>query len=200
MGAHDLCAPSLFMLAPPVPIPPPPPPPTTSWFRRTLLEPVKGWLKQGLTPDQLARTLALGVACGLVPMPGMTTLLATTLAWRLRLNVAAMLLLGHLLTPLQVLLFVPFFRWGARVFHHSAAAALSLAQIKYQFMHPTAAGVDLLWRASLGALLLWAVAMVPLTFLLYRGLRPVLERLLVRLSKRKQESKMASTEGGVTSC
>ncbi len=157
-----------------------------------------GWLKQGLTPDRLALTLALGVACGLVPMPGMTTLLATTLAWRLRLNVAAMLLLGHLLTPLQVLLFVPFFRWGAHLFHHAAAASLSLPQIQHQFLHPTAAGVGLLWRASLGALLIWAVAMVPLIFLLYHGLRPVLERLLTQLSKQKLKSEKPSSGSGVT--
>ena len=50
------------MLAPPVPIPPTTPPPTTSWFCRTLLEPVQRLLKQGLTPEQLALTLALGVA------------------------------------------------------------------------------------------------------------------------------------------
>lgn len=186
------------MLSAPEPVPFIGPPPPTSWFRRTLLEPVKGWLKQGLTPDRLALTLALGVACGLVPMPGMTTLLATTLAWRLRLNVAAMLLLGHVLTPLQVLLFVPFFRWGARLFHHSAAAALTITQIRHQFLHPSAAGGALLWRASLGALLLWAVAMVPLTFLLYRGLRPVLERLLVRLSKPKPAAERPSSEMGVT--
>lgn len=187
------------MLSPPVPNSPGNPPPTTSWFRRTLLEPVQGLLKQGLAPDQLALTLALGVACGLVPMPGMTTLLATTLAWRLRLNVAAMLLLGHLTTPLQLLLFLPFFRWGARLFHHSAAATLSLAQIRHQFLHPTAAGVALLWRASLGAMLIWAGAMVPLTFLLYRGLRPLLERLLARLRKAKPETEKTSSELGVTS-
>lgn len=187
------------MLAPPVPIPPTTPPPTTSWFRRTLLEPVQRLLKQGLTPDQLALTLALGVACGLVPMPGMTTLLATTLAWRLRLNVAAMLLLGHLTTPLQVLLFLPFFRWGARLFHHSAAASLSLVQIQHQFLHPSMDGLALLWRASLGALLIWAVAMIPLTFLLYRGLRPVLERLLTRLRKPNPVTEKPVPEEGVPS-
>ena len=188
------------MLTSPTPVPPPtnrPAPP--SWFRRTLLEPVQRLLKKGLAPDQLALTLALGVACGLVPMPGMTTLLATTLAWRLRLNVAAMLLLGHLTTPLQVLLFLPFFRLGARLFHHSAAASLSLTQIRYQFLHPSAEGLALLWRASLGALLIWAVAMVPLTFLLYRGLRPVLERLTVRLSKTKSAAEKASSEACTTS-
>ena len=87
-------------------------------------------------------------------MPGMTTLLATTPTWRLRLNVAAMLLLGHLTTPLQVLLFLPFFRWGARLFHHLAAASLSLAQIRHQFLHPSVDGLALLWRTSLGALLI----------------------------------------------
>ena len=187
------------MLSSPVPIPPGNPLPTTSWFRRTVIEPVQRLLKQGLAPDQLALTLALGVACGLVPMPGMTTLLATTLAWRLRLNVAAMLLLGHLTTPLQLLLFLPFFRWGARLFHHSAAAALSLAQIRHQFLHPTAAGVALLWRASLGAMLIWAVAMVPLTFLLYRGFRPLLERLSARLGKQGPGAQKDSPELPVTS-
>ena len=186
------------MLIPPVPVPPPTNlPAPTGWFRRTLLEPVQRLLKTGLAPDQLALTLALGVACGLVPMPGMTTLLATTLAWRLRLNVAAMLLLGHLTTPLQVLLFLPFFRGGAHLFHHSEAALLSVAQIRHQFLHPSGQGLALLWRASLGALLIWAVAMVPLTFLLYRGLRPVLERLAARLRKPDPASVEPAAEEGV---
>ncbi|RZK89455.1 MAG: hypothetical protein EOO62_36095 [Hymenobacter sp.] len=40
--------------------------------------------------------------------------------------------------------------------------------------------LHLLWRAELGALMIWAVAAVPVVLLLYVGLRPLFKKFIVR--------------------
>ncbi|WP_073110451.1 DUF2062 domain-containing protein [Hymenobacter daecheongensis] len=162
----------------PSPLPPPSPP--TSWLRRRVLEPVRNLLRQGLAPAELALTVALGVAFGLVPVLGITTLLITFAAVRLRLNVAAMLLIGHLMSPVQLVLLIPLLRLGARLWQNGRTPDLTLEKIRYLIAHDWSSALQLLWHASAGALLLWAVGMVPLVLLLNFGLRPVFRRLLAR--------------------
>jgi uncharacterized protein (DUF2062 family) len=145
-----------------------------------LLNPLRNVLRQGLTPRQLALTVALGVACGLVPVLGVTTLLITFVAVRLRLNVAVMLLVGHLMSPLQLLLLLPLLRLGALLWGNGQTPALTIAKLRHLFAHDWASALQLLWHAGLGALLIWALAMVPLGLALNFGLRPVFRRLLAR--------------------
>ena|GEM_PF-1187912 len=157
-----------------------PPPRRPGWVRRVLLDPLRNVLRQGLTPNQLALTVAIGVACGLVPVLGITTLLISFVAVRLRLNVAAMLLVGHLMSPIQLLLLIPLLRLGARLWPNIQAPDLSLEKLRYLFAHDWSSALQLLWHAGLGALLLWAVGMVPLGLLLNFGLRPIFRRLLTK--------------------
>ena len=137
-------------------------------------------LKQGLTPEQLALTATLGVVFGLVPVLGITTLMGTAAAVRLRLNVAALLLVSHLLSPVQLLLIIPLMRLGAELMGSSAGPELSLTQLEHLIAHNWRDAVHLLWRACAGAMLIWAVAAVPLGLLLNFGLRPVFRRLLAK--------------------
>ncbi|RSK33220.1 DUF2062 domain-containing protein [Hymenobacter metallilatus] len=164
---------------------PPLTPPTTTipaepapgWWRRRVVQPVLNLLRQGLTPHQLALTAVLGTAAGLVPMLGITTLLATFAAVRLRLNVAAALLIAHLWSPVQLLLIIPFMRQGALLWGgHSPP--LTLTKLQYLFGHNWVAALKLLWHAILGALALWAGTFLVLGPLLYLLLRPVLAHLL----------------------
>ena len=160
------------------PLPPPlAPPPAASWLRRRVLDPLLNLLKQGLAPGQLALTVALGVVVGIVPLLGTTTVLAALVAWRLRLNVAALQLVTHLLTPLQLLLFVPLLRQGARLLGNAQEQNLSLAQMRHLFAEDWRAALHLLWRAELGAVVLWLLASVPLVAVLYFVLRPLFRRL-----------------------
>ena len=160
------------------PLPPLAPPPAASWLRRRVLDPLLNLLKQGLAPGQLALTVALGVVVGIVPLLGTTTVLAALVAWRLRLNVAAMQLVTHLLTPLQLLLFVPLLRQGARLLGNAQEQNLSLAQMRHLFAEDWRAALHLLWRAELGAVVLWLLASVPLVAVLYFVLRPLFRRLV----------------------
>ena len=164
------------------PLPPPPvsPPPPASWFRRRVLAPLLGLLSQGLAPGQLALTVALGITLGLVPLLGATTVLAALLAWRLRLNVAALQLVTHLLTPVQVLLLPLLLRQGARLLGGASAQHLSIAGIRHLVATDWRAALRLLWRAELGALALWAMAGVVLGTVLYLVLKPVFTQIAAR--------------------
>ncbi len=154
--------------------------PPPSWLRRRIILPVLGLLRQGLSPEQLALTVAVGAGVGLVPFLGAITTLATLAALRLRLNVAAMQLVSHLMTPLQLLLIIPLLRQGARLLGNAEEKELTLAQIRQLFAHDWRAALHLLWRAELGALALWALGTVPLMAVLYFVLKPLFRRMAAR--------------------
>ena len=158
--------------------------PPPGWFRRRVIEPVLGLLRQGLSPEQLALTVAVGVGVGLVPFLGAITTLATLAALRLRLNVAAMQLVSHLMTPFQLLLIIPLLRQGARLLGNAQEKELSLAQMRQLFAHDWRAALHLLWRAELGALALWLLGVIPLMAVLYFTLKPLFRRVAARRAAR----------------
>ena len=149
------------------------------WFRRRVVAPFVGLLRTGTSPSQLALTVALGVAFGLVPTFGITTLVSVGTALRLRLNVAAMQLAAHLMSAFQLVALVPLLRAGAHILGAGDKVAhLTLKSMRHLIDHDGwgAAG-RLLWRAQLGALLIWLLAAVPLVTVLYFVLRAVFRRL-----------------------
>ncbi|QHJ06161.1 DUF2062 domain-containing protein [Hymenobacter busanensis] len=154
--------------------------PAPGFFRRRVVEPVLGQLRQGLAPEQLALTVALAASCGLVPVLGLTTLLGTAVAMWLRLNVATMLLVSHLMSPVQILILLPLMRFGAGLLGGPSAAQLTLARLKYLFTNDLAGAFQLFWRAELGALLLWLAGSVPVVLGLYWVLRPAFRRIVRR--------------------
>ena len=163
------------------PLPPPfAPPPPASWLHRRVLDPLLNLLKQGLAPGQLALTVALGVVVGVVPLFGATTLLAALVAWRLRLNIAALQLVTHLLTPVQLLLLPLLLRQGARVSGGASANDLSVSSVRHLIATNWREALRLLWRAELGALVLWAVGGAVMGGVLYLVLKPVFARIVAR--------------------
>ncbi|MCB2408617.1 DUF2062 domain-containing protein, partial [Hymenobacter lucidus] len=132
----------------PPPVLPTTPPRPASWWQRRVVEPVRNILRQGLTPPQLALTVAVGVPLGLVPILGITTLLATFAAVRLRLNVAATLLVSHLMSPVQLLILIPLLRIGARLLGNGQGPELTMSQLRRLFAHDWGSALALLWRAG----------------------------------------------------
>lgn len=153
-----------------------------SWLRRRLLDPVLDLLRAGLSPGKLALTVSLGMAFGLVPTFGVTTLVSAAVGLRLRLNLPLMQLAAHLMSAFQLALLIPFLRGGATILGEGHRVAhLTLRSLRQLLDHDGWGAVgQLLWRAQLGALLLWAVAAVPLVAVLYFVLRAVFRQLLAR--------------------
>lgn len=148
-----------------------------------MLQPLLNLLRQGLSPTQLALTVALGVVFGLIPILGVTTLLSTFVAVRLRLNMAAMLLISHLMSPIQLLVLIPLLQLGARIVGDGTDTELSFTQLQHLMTNDWSAAARLLWRASLGGFLLWLLGCVVLVPALFYGLRPLFTRLASRQAK-----------------
>ena len=83
---------------------------------RRLRDPLVAQLRQGASPDALARAVALGVTLGIFPILGATTLLCAIVAHRMRLNQPTMQLVNYVAYPAQLALLLPFYRAGEVAF------------------------------------------------------------------------------------
>lgn len=84
-------------------------------MRRRLVTPLLLLLKQGLTPESLALSLALGATLGLFPLLGTTMALCGVAGVVLRLHHPALQLANFAVYPLQLSLVFAFVRLGERL-------------------------------------------------------------------------------------
>ncbi len=99
-----------------------------SAIHRKLVQPFIDLLKQGMSPEKIALTIALGMTLGVTPVIGSTTMLCTLAAVTLRLNLPAILLVNGAVYPLQLTLLIPFLRAGAWLFR-AEGPKLTIGQI-----------------------------------------------------------------------
>ncbi|WP_439883098.1 DUF2062 domain-containing protein [Pontibacter sp. MBLB2868] len=147
------------------------------FFSRRLVQPVLNLLKQGMTPHKLAVTVALGTMVGVVPALGVTTVMGTALAARLRLNIAATVLISYLVQPLQLLLIIPFVRMGVFIFGLKELR-LTLAEMIAMFKQDWLEALDSLWKANLAAVSAWALIALPVGAVLYILMLPIFKKVL----------------------
>jgi len=145
------------------------------FLRRRLVDPVLELLRQGVTPEKIALSLAFGLGIGIFPVLGVSTVLCTVVALGLRLNLPAIQLVNYLASPLQLALIIPFVRVGEHLLGLQAQP-LSVSE-GFRIM---AAGVlhaiVVLWDAIVHAALGWIVIGPVLIFALYRVFRPIMVR------------------------
>ncbi|WP_041596956.1 DUF2062 domain-containing protein [Granulicella tundricola] len=149
-------------------------------FQRHIISPVMHLLRVGASPRRLAWSLAVGVAVGINPLLGSTTLLCLAVAFVLRLNLVASQISNHLVYPLQLALFFVFIDIGDRIFHTGKLPLDREALLSAMRHHPLAT-TRMLWSWEWHALIVWTLfsaALIPLVALI---LRPALERLLLKL-------------------
>lgn len=78
---------------------------------------IVGQLTQGVTPQKIALSIALGFSLGVIPILGMTTLFCTIAGVRLKLNQPVIQLVNWLVYPLQLALLLVFVRIGEWITH-----------------------------------------------------------------------------------
>lgn len=145
-------------------------------LRRRLLDPLARQLTQGVTPERLALALALGVVLGALPVLGATTALCAVAGVTLRLNQPAIQVANYVAYPLQLALYLPFFRAGAWIFGEPPVA-FTLAEVRAALERDLLGTVATWAGANLRAVVAWAIV-APLAALLLRlALRPLLARL-----------------------
>ena len=90
-------------------------PPRTFWQRR-VRDPIVAQLTQGITPEKIALTLAVGSAFALFPILGTTTLRCFLVAIGLRLNQPIVQLINQALWPLHLPVIFACVRLGEAIF------------------------------------------------------------------------------------
>jgi uncharacterized protein (DUF2062 family) len=87
----------------------------TFWQRR-VADPVVVQLTQGITPEKIALTIAVGSALALYPMLGVTTLFCFIAGVVLRLNQPIIQVINYLCFPVHLTTIYYCWHWGDRLF------------------------------------------------------------------------------------
>lgn len=86
------------------------------FFKEKLITPILDLLKQGITPEKISLSIALGFILGVFPMIGTTVILCTIATFVFRLNIVAVQIVNYLVYPLQIILLIPFIQIGLKIF------------------------------------------------------------------------------------
>jgi uncharacterized protein (DUF2062 family) len=149
------------------------------------------WLRQGVSPNRLAITLAVGFVLGCIPVIGLPTALCALLAAALRLNLPAIQAANYLAMPFQVALIVPFVRIGGKITPAFARSTLDMSLLVHsplQLLLHSSRGVAMQLGLLAGqALLAWLVLAVPVMVVLAVLLAGILRRMPVLVPDDSQD-------------
>ena len=134
------------------------------------------FLTMGITPERLALCIGLGIAFGLVPALGTTTLLCTLAAFLFRLNLPAIQLVNLFVYPLQLALLIPFIRAGEWLFG-AKSLNLSLQSIQGMLKADLWEAMINLWSTTMRALAVWLLVAPVIVALVYLAMAPLLKKL-----------------------
>jgi uncharacterized protein (DUF2062 family) len=137
---------------------------------------VENWLSQGVSPQRLALTLALGFAIGCLPMIGIPTALCMIIAVSLRLNLPAIQVANYAAMPLQVALIFPFVRLGNWMFASGGQPLLKAGLLAHGSPMKLILASGSIAGRALGA---WFVTAVPMVLLMTLILTALLRRVPV---------------------
>jgi uncharacterized protein (DUF2062 family) len=149
-----------------------------SW--ETIKDKAASWLLEGISPQRLALTLALGFVLGCIPLVGVPTGLCVLLAMVFRLNLPAIQAANYAAMPFQLALIVPFVRLGGKL-TPATHAALDLSMLSHSplqlIRHSSSQLAEQLGVMAGQALLGWLLLAIPVVALLTFALTGVLRRV-----------------------
>ena len=158
-------------------------PPRPGFWRRRVWQAIKTQLTQGVAPDQIAATIAVGTACGLFPIFGGTSIVTLAVGLVLRMNQPILQAVSQLLGILQIALILVYVRIG-EVIWLSAEHHFTLKEMMREFRERSLS--DFLQQfgwASVHALTAWALTSPLLVAAIYFAIRPVVRRAARRKAK-----------------
>lgn len=135
------------------------------WFRN-YQQKLKRLFQQGLSPKELAMSIALALWIGIFPIYGTTTVILAFLALKLRLNLPIIIAVSYALTPLQFLFIIPFMRIGEFVFGYQPMP-MELSTLKDSFSTSLFETLCVFSGRLVLALGAWVLVALPVSILVY---------------------------------
>ncbi len=156
------------------------------WFRN-YRQKIKRLFLQGLSPKELAMSIALAFWIGIFPIYGTTTVMLTFLALKLRLNLPIMIAVSYALTPLQFLFLIPFIRIGESVFGYQPIP-IELSMLKESFSEGLFETISVFSGRLVLAVGAWVLVALPVSILVYI----ILFQIFRKLKRFKTENQLNS--------
>src|SRR5258708_14759636 len=151
------------------------------FFYRRLARPILDLLRQGVTPEKIALSVALGAALGVFPAIGWTTALCAIAALVLRLNLPAIQIVNYFVYPAQIALLVPFFRLGEKLFR-APHLPISILRLHATIRADRWAAIRLLWTTTWHAIAVWRLIAPLIGAVTYAILAPAPRSKVSRIS------------------
>ncbi len=141
---------------------------TNIWYR------LKTIFRQGLALKQLAITITVGILVSIFPIFGLTTIALTCIALPFKLNLPIMIVISYIVTPIKLLLLIPFINMGASVFG-TEHTLLTVQAIKNSYESSFFNTIKSLSYELLCGFVGWTLLAVPISILLYLVLKVLLQ-------------------------
>ena len=153
-----------------------------AFLDRRIREPIRRQITQGLSPEKIALTVAVGLCIAVNPIVGTTTVLCFAAAWALRLNQPIIQAINWSSYALQLLLIFPFIRLGEWMFGAPRETRSLERLVALMRAEPGRAFTQL--RTTLGhAFVAWLAAAPLIVAVLYVATLPAFRSLARRVAE-----------------
>jgi uncharacterized protein (DUF2062 family) len=149
------------------------------FWRERVVALVASQLVQGITPQKMALTIALGLSLGIFPILGATTTLCALAGICLRLNQPIIQLVNYLASPLQLMLILVFVRIGERLMR-APRISFSIPELIRKFHESPLKFFREFGMTGLHGIIAWLVIAPFLAILIYFLLLAPLKKLSAR--------------------
>ncbi|MCF8229946.1 MAG: DUF2062 domain-containing protein [Bacteroidales bacterium] len=158
-----------------------------NYYDKKFKQPLLKLLREGISPHKLALTLVNGIAFGLIPVFGGTTVFCLIAAFSLRLNKPAILLINFAIYPLQLILFIPFIRMGEYIFGYTLTS-MSIHELIDMFRMDWWRTLNSMWLSNLLGIFAWLIIMLPVSIALYFVILPFFKEYFENWHKNRRKT------------
>jgi Uncharacterized protein conserved in bacteria (DUF2062) len=156
---------------------PPQPSRLKTIWRERMLAAIVAQLTQGVTPQKIALTIALGITLGIFPILGATTLLCLGFGLCLKLNQPILQAVNYFVSALQLALIIIFVRIGEFIVR-AQPVQLSIPGTFREFHESPAGFFREFGLTGLHAIIGWMLIAPGLVVILYFSLLPFLQKFV----------------------
>ncbi|HEY1787930.1 MAG TPA: DUF2062 domain-containing protein [Verrucomicrobiae bacterium] len=148
----------------------------TRFWRERVLGLIVAQLVQGVTPQKIALTIAMGAGLGVFPILGATTMLCAVAGVWLKLNQPVIQMINWLVSPIQLSLILIFVRIGEWIVR-APSVSFSVPELIQKFHESPAKFFQQFGMTGVHGIIAWFLIAPFVTATIYLILVPPLRRL-----------------------
>ncbi len=157
------------------------------FLKEKLINPITGFLKQGLSPSRLAEGISWGIVVGFIPILGSTTIICTFVSFARKINMGVIQLIQWFVYPLQLLFFLPFLKLGGKL--TGTPVPFSMSEIQLLATKDPLAFLHAFAVANLGAVIVWIPVAIAVWLVCFFILKKIFARIRTRDTKKAEGTK-----------